>query len=559
MAETSLLSDLSQRLSLAYSGLPIVYKLLAVVVIAGLIHRAIFKKQKHSLFPGWAAIEIALVSYFLSQGGLGQRIYSGIRRRNGSLFGLTATHQVLANLPNVDRIMSQPHHTLSAEPVQYTLVTRVFGAGDSPELKKKLEDSWKDLLAPVERMFLNDSAATSALEKSGIPQKASSFVSFSSNPAQMKRWELSANVRLITPDLPGQPGAVEADLQSLSRDFGACIAIPLLYGQDFLDRCSGLLDDFWKFDNDLFPLLMIGVPSWTPFKVIKDGVAARSRLLQEMEALYRRIDQFQRGQAVDFGADMSDTSEVALGRNAVYSRQNWSFRDRAGGDLGVLWGQNANTQPVLFWLLVYVYSTSGVLDRVREEIAPYVKISSRKDPDTDNHTPEITTIDIQGLGRDCALLKACIFETYRLTNEPTSIRYVARPITIHDGTYQHELQPGTFVSAPHSLTQRDPSVYADPNDFIPDRFLQVVDPESGKLRAAYGKALRPWGSGAAMCKGRTFAEKELVVLGAAIIGLWDIKPAAGGCERWEVPAMIPGTGVKKPVRDIRVRISRRGF
>jgi hypothetical protein len=170
--------------------------------------------------------------------------------------------------------MSQPYHTINAEPVQYTLFTRVFGATDSLELKKKLEDSWKDLLEPIERLFLNDAAAAAAIERGGTPQKVASFVTFSDNTERMKRWELSADIRVVTPELPGKPGVVEANLQSLARDFGACFAIPLLYGQDFLDRYPQLLDDFWKFDNDIFPLLMIGIPSWAPFKIMKEGLAA---------------------------------------------------------------------------------------------------------------------------------------------------------------------------------------------------------------------------------------------------------------------------------------------
>jgi cytochrome P450 len=368
----------------------------------------------------------------------------------------------------------------------------------------------------------------------------------------MKPWELSADVRVIRPDLPGKPGAVEVNLQSLARDFGACVAIPLLYGRDFLDRYPRLLDDFWKFDNDLFPLLMIGVPAWVsawaPFKPLRAGVAARARLLQEMEALYRRIDQHQRGLPVDFGADMSDVSSAALERNKVYNREGWSFRDRAAGDLAILWGQNANTQPLLFWLLAYVYSTPGFVDRLRAEIAPYLRISRRD-------RPENMSVDIPALHRECALLRACVFETYRLANEATSIRYVARPITLDDGPYRHDLKPGMFVSAPHALIQRDPSVYADPHAFIPERFLET-DPETDKVVARPGR-LRPWGCGAAMCKGRTFAEKEIVVLGAAIVALWDIVPAGPGDDSWKVPAMVPGTGVKKPVEDIRVVVTRR--
>ena len=454
-------------------------------------------------------------------------------------------HQVLVNLPNVDRVMSQSYHTLNAEPFQYTLLTRVFGATDSPELKKKLEDSWKDLLGPIEQMFLNDAGAIAALERGNVLQNVASFVTFSAHIEQMKRWELSAGIRVVVPDSPNKPGVVEASFQSLTRDFGACIAIPLLYGKDFLERYPQLLDDFWKFDNDIFPLMMIGIPAWAPFKIVKEGIAARSRLANEMEALYRRIDQYQRREPVDFNADMSDISNAALERNKIYVREDWSFQHRGEGDFAILWGENANTHPMLFWFLAYAYSTPGLLHNIREETAPYIKLS-QTDP------PAITSMDLAALGRDCQLTKACIFETYRMANEVASIRYVARPITIKDGVHRHELKPGMFVSVPHSLMQRDPSVYEDPNRFMPDRFLKT-DPKSGKPVARYG-ALKPWGSGAAMCKGRTFAEKEIVALGTSILILWDIRPASG---IWKLPAMVPGTGVKKPFEDIRVLISRR--
>src|SRR5690349_17242538 len=98
--------------------------------------------------------------------------------------------------------------------------------------------------------------------------------------------------------------------------------------------------------------------------MMKEVLASKSRLLDAIEALYRLIDKAQRGEEVD--ADMSDVSDAAFERNAVYEREKWSFRQRAGGDLAILWGQNANTQPVLFWLLVYIYSTPGLLETLRK-------------------------------------------------------------------------------------------------------------------------------------------------------------------------------------------------
>ena len=140
--------------------------------------------------------------------------------------------------------MSQPYHALNAEPMQYTVLTRIFGAEYSAQLKTKLENSRKDLLKPIEEIFLNGTAAKAAIERAGVPEKAASFVTFSSDTELRQRWERSACIKVIRLDLPDKPGAVEANLQSLTRDFGACIAIPLLYGKDFLKRYPQLLEDF---------------------------------------------------------------------------------------------------------------------------------------------------------------------------------------------------------------------------------------------------------------------------------------------------------------------------
>lgn len=247
----------------------------------------------------------------------------------------------------------------------------------------------------------------------------------------MKRWEASADMQVISLDsMPrGQAGVVEANLQSLTRDFGACFAIPLLHGRNFLERYPQLRDDFWKFDNNMFPMMMIGIPPWASFKMIREGRAARSRLLQELAALYRRVSQYQRGDTVDSDAEMSEISDVVLERSRVYERDGWSLEERGGGDLAIFWGQNANTQPMLFWLLTYVYSTPGLLGCLHREIEPYIKLPAP------SNAHEIASADLAGLCRNSQLLKACLYEIYRMVNEPTSIRYVASLITIHDGTY----------------------------------------------------------------------------------------------------------------------------
>lgn len=441
--------------------------------------------------------------------------------------------------------MTKNYRNLDHFGVGWTLILHVFGLcgtkAEQEEVLEKLLLCSKGLYRPVEQVFLGEQGATASVERADVPGNTLNLVTFSSRKEDMKRWEWSAKVRLVA------PGAAEVDLHCLIRDFGACITIPLLYGQDILDRHPTLLDDLWKFDNDVFPLLLIGLPGWLPIKPLRDGIPARDRCRKAMEDCYRRIDQWQKGLPVDGGADMSDISWIAQERNKVYTKHDMPIWARGQIDFSLLWGQNANSQVLTFWFIAYIYSTPDLVDELRKEIADFVRV-------TPGNPPRITSFDINGLSHSCPLFKSALFETYRLASEATSIRYVKDGVSFEDGGKEHRLKPGSWVSAPHGARQRDPAVYPDPDRFVPDRFLEM-DAETGRQVPRYGK-LRPWGSGPGMCKGRTLAEKEILAIAAAVMSLWDMEPA-GGDRVWKVPGMRPGTGVMCPTGEMRVVLRRR--
>lgn len=452
-------------------------------------------------------------------------------------------------LPNVDRFMAQGNATLDGIPRDWAISWRVFGCDRTQYLQDALASITHPFNDLLEKTFVKDATATAAVERANIPAMAHSLVTFSADPDKLVYWERHAGARLLTPPTESQRGAVEVGLLSLMRDFGACISVPQLYGQDFVDRNPTLLADLWKFDNDLFPLLMIGLPTWLPFKAMRDGLAARQRLQVALADLYKRIDQYQKGEPVDFGADMSDVSTVALGRSAGYTERGLSYKHRGQLDMGLFWGQNGNTQPLVFWFILFIYATPGLVDELRKEIAPYVPVSTETQP------PSITSLDIRALSSKCPLLKSTLYETFRMANLPTSLRLVRRPITISDGEHKHQVKKGSWLSAAWSLVNKDPSIFPDPDTFKPDRFIET-DPDTQMRTTRYG-ALRPWGNGAGICKGRTFAEKEILGLGAAVMALWDISPVGGEGAQWEIPGMLPGTGAVLPDREVRAVLRRR--
>ncbi|EKG16250.1 Cytochrome P450 [Macrophomina phaseolina MS6] len=449
-------------------------------------------------------------------------------------------------MENVDRILLQPYHILDNHQVGWTMFRRVFGAdGEDEDLHDKLLAAKKDLFAAVERGFLSESGAANALKCADIPRRASHLVTFAAADEDLQPWERSADVRLVPAGDVETKSAVHADMLSLVRDFGATITIPLLCGRDFLAKYPGCLADIWKFDHDAFPLLLLGFPTWLPFGGFQEGLQARSRLLNQMTALHHRIEQHQEKPPVDGGTDMSDLPAVTLARHAAFRTHGFSPRQRGITDFALLLGQNGNTQPLIFWFLLFSYSTPGLLADLRAELAAHVRVAPGGG--------EIVAFDTAAVTRDCPLLKSVLLETFRLTNDPVSIRYVASPLDVPDGELRHRLHPGTWLSVPHGVVQRDASVFPSPESFVPRRFIEV-DPVTGKRTARPGP-MRPWGAGVGACKGRTFAEKEILCVGAAILVLWEMEPADG--RPWVVPAMRPGTGVMRPAADVRVAIRRR--
>ena len=63
------------------------------------------------------------------------------------------------------------------------------------------------------------------------------------------------------------------------------------------------------------------------------------------------------------------------------------------------------------------------------------------------------------------------------------------------------------------------------------------------------------GGGAAMCKGRAFALRELLMYSAAIIAMYEIQPPEG--KDWSVPKTVKQAATKHPTSKIKVWIKRR--
>ncbi|KAK3689090.1 cytochrome P450 [Podospora appendiculata] len=134
------------------------------------------------------------------------------------------------------------------------------------------------------------------------------------------------------------------------------------------------------------------------------------------------------------------------------------------------------------------------------------------------------------------LLDSVMRESQRLnpTNMARFTRYVAKPVTLQDGT---GLPAGYFIESPHMAICRDPLIYPEPDTFNPHRFLHLrqlshthTTPPTAAAAAEHKHQFvsatpdnLSFGYGRHACPGRFFASHELKLILAHLILAYDIR------------------------------------
>ena len=204
------------------------------------------------------------------------------------------------------------------------------------------------------------------------------------------------------------------------------------------------------------------------------------------------------------------------------------------GDVPVFWAMNVNAPVVIFWMVWYIFSNPTLLQEIREEVASYFKI---RKPDSAGvsgfrEQPKVE-IDLDGLRKKCPLLQGTFMETTRLETAGTSFKYLSDDIVLEeseedalifgrskDDRQKYIFKKGEYVVVPHSFHQNDPRYFENPTQFDARRFWirkhnkTSEKGETEEVKVDY-KTMKPWGGGNEICKGRKFAEGEVVLFAAA--------------------------------------------
>jgi hypothetical protein len=556
-------------------------------VVSGLRYRAAISRQSSGKGPQ----EVAVLPYWLPWLGHalnfafgGSDFLTGAARSlgsNGSVYAIWMAnnrHNVVTVPSVAKQVLVDRSSPITMEDFIYHVMKTFWGDGGSIKAVKP-EALWGNIHGALTGM-LREEFVSKAIKFNVdmVETRAWNLISGAASPVDQALWEREANVEILSSGKGDEPFIAEASLFPLLRFFVGDIATGALFGQDFMRNNPNILLDLFEMDTQ-FNLFLAGAPSWFPG--MAGPVRARERIVEAIDQHHRALFKYLEGQDPgDQWQDMSDVSSVITNRAVEFRAAGSAPRGWATGNAAVLWAMNVNANPVIFWMIMYVFSDATLLQEIREEVAPYVRFSAPAATGLPIKEAPKLDIDIDSLWKKCALLKGAFFEAMRLEAASMSYKMIEQDFVVHEDERDARLlgkkepqswllKKGELICIPHMVHQTDEKYFRDPERFDARRFWAADGhaSEKGENGHANGhvaaedvkveyKTMKVWGGGKQMCKGKTFAEREVVLFAAAIIMQWDMTPVDNG-GKWVHPGRKLGAGAVNPKKDMRVRMRRR--
>ncbi|KAM7189561.1 Cytochrome P450 [Naviculisporaceae sp. PSN 640] len=492
----------------------------------------------NTVAPAWINCEIGLLSAIANEPGRLISVCSHLRKSTGHLlWGLTSKHQVLLDTSHkvLTSFLCHHSHILTTTPMTIRMFNGPFGVKKyDRRLKEKLEPQLNASIASIRHNFMDRERVNALLEQVNIPNKVASLVNLSDvyNP---RHWERCVRLQTLSRDnLP--ESVIVDDFFQLFRDFGTYLNILVLFGEQFYELHPSLVYDYWKWEDQAFKPLLCGVPEWFkfPFKRLREGIAARKRLQNALVSFSILLD------GVVFKLGVQDVKcTVSFDTIDAGETFGYGLSQEKAFMHGHLFSASSKLCTTLAWFLIFIYSTPGLVDTLREEVAPYITLSA-------NSPVRISAIDHNSLVHDCPRLKSALLETYRLVTETYITRYVKQSIRVEASSANNATQfikAGSYVTVPLSMNNDNPRLFPDPETFDPERFLRSPELQAG---------LRTWGFGPHYCPARTYAQGLTASVAAAIITMWDVTPSGG---EWpEFSSLRCINGVKRPAEGEQISV-----
>ncbi|EFQ36661.1 uncharacterized protein GLRG_11807 [Colletotrichum graminicola M1.001] len=302
-----------------------------------------------------------------------------------------------------------------------------------------------------------------------------------------------------------------------------------------------LVQDVWTFDEAMFTLFFNIAPKLTA----PAGHKARGRLQEVL------IEYFQK--YPDDSSFPDDAAELTRMRARLLRMYGMTDVDVGNMEIGMINAAVANTAPILFWMVVNIFSRPKVLANLRAEVENLVEVT---DGTATLCASQLTDRNL------CPYVAAVNHEVMRLCDSVTGTRFVDEDITLPDGTL---LKAGALVHMPSAVAHRMEETWGshDPEDFNPERSLRRVSENSNPGEVIFSeplaqrKAFWPFGGGKHLCPGRNFAFAENITFLAALAVGFEVM----GLDVDTIPqcgyANLTGQSVPKPKQPAKVTFRQR--
>lgn len=231
---------------------------------------------------------------------------------------------------------------------------------------------------------------------------------------------------------------------------------------------------------------------------------------------------------------------------ALYTRHEADIEGVARLEVGMSIAFLDNTAPVLFWLLMFIYSRPHLLQEVRKELEDVVETS------TNFNGEVIRNLDITTVTNNCPPLTSAFQETLRYRSIGTAVRQVTEDIIL-DGKWL--MKKDALIQMPSRVIHVNSSIWgSDAADFDPYRFTKDSIPTTSNGKRPPRTAFRAFGGGTTLCPGRHFATNEILVLVSMFVMRFEMKPTKGGWKQPKTDNTRVATVIMEPDEDIEVDI-----
>lgn len=329
-----------------------------------------------------------------------------------------------------------------------------------------------------------------------INRTMADLVTFNTAPADQMDWEVVAGAEVVQ-DKSGTR-YVEVDWMKLVSNYMGRITTTALFGTDFVYNFPDIWGHLETFDKG-FKDLTTEKPWWMRQPMRQPALKARKKMLEYMREFSEALGKHVRGR--DAGVkwqDLENVNEVVKLRYDVFTKQNMDLDSMASSNLWLFWALHTNTNPLTAWMIFEISRDAVILEQIREEIAPYVRIVEE-----DNNfgaavwlPPRIDKLDMRGLLKKCVLLKAAYIETLRLYTDHTASRDILHDIMIEAHSQSHRpyvIGKDSVAHVTQGVHQMDPRCFEEPNEWRPQRHIQYLLAKDGKTwRSADFGTLKPF-------------------------------------------------------------------